>query len=592
MPIQVSRRGFLRHSAFGACGLLLSPFVTGLAAGQTTLTSSDTGADRLRAVQAFADQVLERGRDRWSGHRTPLFADGLNVDTGEPVEWRFDGRAYPLSNLASQQNLFRTLDTLSHLTGQPRYRQAAMDAFHYHFEQLTSPCGLLRWGGHQFINLATLEPVGHFDANCHELKNSFPYMELMWRVNPEATTRYVRAFWNAHILDWQQLDMNRHGAYGRTLGKLWAHPFEPPEPLFTGRGLTFINTGTDLIYAGAMLHGFSGEHGPIEWAERLAHQYVRARHPRTGLGVYQYSQPIRQRQPPEVLTEPAHTWSSYGDRAQNQFGRWFGDVAREAYVLWGGRTESIYGRNAVVQLHLAERLGDQGANLLRWTVDGLKAYAHHAYEPEKNRFRPMWADGTDMTGYVFPQFGYYGPKGTTVGPVRGSTAFLIAYARAFRLTGDPALWKTVRSLARGNDLGDLGTRPGRDPAPQLGTGHADPEAVFAVLEVHRAQPHPAYLELARSLADRLVDRHFYRGFFLPSRQHLNANFNAEEPLAILAVEAALRGAGEEVPAYVGSRGYVHGRFDGRGRTTDHAAIWGVRRPSTPAAAAPASRTSA
>ena len=58
-----------------------------------------------------------------------------------------------------------------------------------------------------------------------------------------------------------------------------------------------------------------------------------------------------------------------------------------------------------------------------------------------------------------------------------------------------------------------------------------------------------------------------------------------------AAEAALRGAGEEVPAYVGSRGYVHGRFDGRGRTTDHTAIWGVRRPSTPAAAAPAWRTS-
>jgi pectate lyase len=546
------------------------------AAAEEPVAHSAADEARLQAVRAFAGNVLKQGRDRWSGKNTPLFVDGLNLVTGEPVKWRFEGEEYIISNLASQQNLFRTLEALSTLTGEAKYRQAAEEAVRYHFTHLASECGLLRWGGHQFIDLATLEPVGRFDANCHELKNSFPHLEMMWRVDPEATARYLSAFWNAHILDWGKLDMNRHGSYGRAMGKLWDHEFQQPEPFFEGRGLTFINTGTDLIYAGALLYEFTGEKGALEWAERLAHQYVRARHPETGLGVYQYSKPIRRKDPPAELTQPSHTYSSYGDRAENQFGRWFGEVAREGYALWRAAS-SIYGRNAVVQLHLAERLGDPGRNFLQWTVDGLKAYVKHAYDPDRNQFRPMWADGTDLTGYVFPQFGYYGPKGTTLRPINADTGFLVAYARAFRLSGDAELWESVRALARGNGLGDWGEKPGENPAPDLGTESSRPEAVFALLEVHRAAPHPAYLELAGRLAENIVARSFHDGYFLPSPGHLNANFNAEEPLALLAVEAALRGRLDDLPAYVGSRGYIHGRFDGHGRTTDHSAIWNVLR---------------
>lgn len=530
----------------------------------------------LGAVRRFADRVLTLGRDRWSGRATPLFADGLNVRTKEPVCWRFEGSSHIISNLASQQNLFRTLDVLTRLTGDGRYREAAEDSVAYHFEHLVSECGMPRWGGHQFIDLATLEPVGRFDADCHELKNNFPYWELMWRVNPEATARCLRAFWNAHILDWGQLDMNRHGRYGLRLGPLWAHQFQEPEPLFEGRGLTFINTGTDLIHAGVMLHRFTAEPGAREWAERLAYQYVRARHPETGLGVYQYSRPVRRQQPPEELTLPSHTYSSYGDRAENQFGREFGEVAREAYALWGGRATSIYARNPLVQLHLAEQLGERGHDLRRWTVDGMKAYVEHAYEPGANRFRALWADGTDMTGHVIARFGYYGAVGTRIGPVAAGGAFLVAYARAFRLTRDPALWETVRQMARGNGLGDWGEQPGVGVQPNLGLEISDPEVVFALLEVWQVAAHWGYLDLARCVANNILARRHHGGWFIPSSRHAHANFNADEPLALLSIEAAVQGTLGECPAYVGGRGYLHGRFDGLGRTTDQTAIWSVR----------------
>jgi hypothetical protein len=73
----------------------------------------------LAAVRQFADQILAQGRDVY-GQPTPLFVDGLNVDTREPVKWKWaDGKEWVLCNLANQQGLFRTLDGLTRLTGEP-----------------------------------------------------------------------------------------------------------------------------------------------------------------------------------------------------------------------------------------------------------------------------------------------------------------------------------------------------------------------------------------------------------------------------------------------------------------------------------------
>ena len=102
----------------------------------------------LDAVRTFADNVLKYGRDTYGPKHTPLFVDGLNIHTHEPVKWiSKDGERWILSNLASQQNLFRTLDGLTRITGDPKYKQAAMDAIKYAFDNLRSPNGLLYWGG-------------------------------------------------------------------------------------------------------------------------------------------------------------------------------------------------------------------------------------------------------------------------------------------------------------------------------------------------------------------------------------------------------------------------------------------------------------
>lgn len=547
---------------------------------ETALSITPQIADSpyVSAVRQFADQVLEHGRDVYGDTHSPLFVDGIDIRTGDPVVWRYDGDEWILSNFASQQNLMRVLTSLSALTGDKRYREAAEAAAVYMFQHQRDDCGLLYWGGHQIIDLKTLQNIGHFDANCHELKNNIPFYEFLWEVDPKATTQYLRAFWNAHMFDWGVLDMNRHGPYGKEMGPLWDHTFHEPEPFFEGRGLTFINTGVDLIHAGATLYALAEEQGALQWALRLAEQYVRARHPETGLGAYQYSKPERRQDPPAdgPLTERL-TWSSYGDRAENQFGHIYGDVAREGWVVWRS-AKTVYVLPTLVQLELAEKLGNEGQPFIQWTVDGLRAFIEHAYDPEENHFRPMWADGTDLTGQSIQRTGYYGQEGTPFRPTMADADFLFAFARAFRLSQEEFLWDTIRSIMRGLQLGELGETP-NDPADfNHETQQSDATLIFALIELAKAVDEPStYLSMANRIADTILDQRFFEGYFLPSAQHVNASFDAIEPLALLSLEAAHRSLTDAAPIYSGGRGYIHGRYDGHGRTYDRNVIWNQRR---------------
>ena len=167
----------------------------------------------LDAVRIFADNVLKYGRDTYGPKHTPLFVDGLNIHTHEPVKWIApNGDRWILSNLASQQNLFRVLDSLTTITGDPKYRQAAVEAIEYAFENLRHPNGLFYWGHVTAYDAKEDDICG--EGKCgwediHTFKLHYPYYELMWEVNSKETKRFIEAFWSAHILDWSNLDMDR-----------------------------------------------------------------------------------------------------------------------------------------------------------------------------------------------------------------------------------------------------------------------------------------------------------------------------------------------------------------------------------------------
>jgi len=529
-----------------------------------------TQSPYLQAVRAFADLALARGRDHYRAHPTSLFVDGLNVDTSAPVEWLCDGQRWIICNPASQQDFVRTLVGLTNLTGDDRYRAAAAEAMQYFLDHYVDSRGLPKWGGHRFVDLSTGNVVG--EQNHHEFKTTYPFYEFLWQIAPAATQRLIEALWNAHVYDWSRLDMSRHGIYDAPQSKLWDEPYVGGDVFFCGKGLTFINAGSDLIYAGGMLHHFTNDAGALTWAKRLAHRYVEARDPKTGLGAYQYSQPTATMDP-----EQAGTLSAGGDRARRQFGAEFGERALEGRLLAPYHSERIYGHSAATQMQIGEMLGPDGAgaDLIRWAHDGLRAFARHAYDAEANTIKSMFTDGTPLTPSDVVRPGYYKPSVFASRPP--SSVLLFSFAQAFRITRDPELWTATRAMARGHELGDIGVNPGAGPSLDLETSCSDPIALFAVLQLALAVDRPEFLSLARAIGDNIVRDRFHDGFFLPSRDHVNASFNALEPLALLTLEAALHRDTDSIPRFTTGQPRIHGPYDGHGRTKDDVVIWSQKR---------------
>ena len=108
------------------------------------------------------------------------------------------------------------------------------------------------------------------------------------------------------------------GPFAKNFQNGWENEFIGAKPFFVAEGLTFINCGSDLIYAGAMLYSFTGNEKPLQWAKTLAQQYVNARDPVTKLGAFQYSQSRNQAGPPDDPDNIQYAWQTSGDRAQRQ----------------------------------------------------------------------------------------------------------------------------------------------------------------------------------------------------------------------------------------------------------------------------------
>ncbi|MBU1467233.1 MAG: pectate lyase, partial [Gammaproteobacteria bacterium] len=382
----------------------------------------NTMQNMLDYLTHYANTILEHYRDPY--HGTPLFFDGCNTFNNKPVSWKnTDGTEWELSNIASQQNLFRFFYGLSALTNQPKYKQAAQEAIQWHFDHADSS-GLIRWGGHSFLDLKTLNTVGPENKNMvHELKHHCPFYELMYETNPNATSRMIKAIWNCHVINWDNMEMTRHGSYGLEFDEItfWDKPQNRHlEPLREMKGLSFVNIGNDLVFSAGMLYKLDSDEKALSWAEFLMSQYVNSRHPNTKLGCYQYNRPLKTGDAPEDENDPQYTFSFWGDRAQRQFGPEYGDVAKEAWVLFKmdeealNGPEGIYGDCGLAQTLLARELGEDGKQLLDWTTEGLEAWAYYAYDANTNEIKPMFADGKDLTGQQIPRYGYYGKKGVEI----------------------------------------------------------------------------------------------------------------------------------------------------------------------------------
>ena len=550
-------------------GRLLAAAV--LLAGSRPALAADPAADSqryVRAVQTFADAVIEHGRDTYGKQHTPLFVDGLQVETLEPVRWKKGEQTWVLCNFASQQSLLRTLDGLSALTKDPSYRQAAEDATRYALAHLRSTNGLLYWGGHMAWDLRHAHAVGEY-ADVHEQKNHQPYYSLFWRVDAPATRQLLEAIWGSHVLDWSLLDYNRHASLRKPAPAQWDQPFLENTPVpfpSVGENLSFVNVTLPLLDAGVTLAVLGQNTNALTWTRRLIYRWQQCRDPKTGLCGGQLS--YRKK-----------------DRAQETLGQAHPDI-NEAKIVASYHRVGRYHHLPLAQMQAAEQLvaagGESaavGRDFIQWTSEDLKTYARYCWQPKTQQFISLLTDGTPIQ-WQQARSGYY--DSSSFAPAKPDGAILWGYAMAYRLTRDPAHWEMARQLASALNLGKIGQPAAAKRQLRFDTTAEDWHYIYALLELAKATNDRSFLKLAGRIADNLLKQQTKTGLF-PRPGRLYARTGDEIPLAILHLAAALNGRESLLPPAVLDNAFFHCQYDGAPganprvndkRTYDHVVFYG------------------
>jgi pectate lyase len=219
-------------------------------------------------------------------------------------------------------------------------------------------------------------------------------------------------------------------------------------------------------------------------------------------------------------------------------------------------------------MHIWERLGKKPQELLDRTVDGLLSFAKYTYIPETNKARPMFTDGTDLTGFALRRNGYFGNGPVSIAGKAGDVfvhydvglEFFLAYVRAYLLSGREELWDTAVCMARACGLGELGKIPAQGANVNIATSCSHVQAVFALAELYVRTGCRQYLELCGAVCNNIEAKHFNAGYYNHGAGYRYAKFDFQYPLALLTYHAAAAGKYELAPVYLNGSGFIHGNY--------------------------------
>ena len=555
--------------------------------GRNRLSPNEIERNRfLKAASLFADTAIQHGRDRYSGKDMPLFADCLHTDhlkapramtshrsgtEPKPTVW---------SSFQNQQNLMRLLASLSQLTGDSKYVRAAGDAAEYMFNNYWYPeSGVLHWGGHGYVDLATENRYG-MKGVVHEIEDVYPYWELLRAVDADRGEMLMKGIWEANIKDWDALHYNRHGDFKKQVdhANTWNRSWNGYKPPKISGDLSFISVALDMAYAAYSLGYQKQEAAPRIWAERLLNLIIKQRDPETGIW-------------PNLM----HPQSA--KRGLNIFGRKY-PQATEPRVYVGNQLNhtitQMMGMLTIVEN--AQKYGhvDEMAPIKAAVEQHIIGFLNAAYTPESNKLRSIVIDGTDLTDFrIKGPFKtaklYFGAKeGGAFLPQNITPLFTAVCARGYRVSGGESAFRDyLRTMFNAFGLGDIGADKNAEPSLNFDTTALEPAFIFACVDLFRVEPKTEFLAMAEHIGDNLIQvrQHADSGLFTleddfilhnrimdtPALQeshegqsvieilqdsHKTANLDAMEPLALLSIYAAQTGQYDIMPAWTAGGLYL------------------------------------
>ncbi len=256
----------------------------------------------LEAVQAFADALIEHGRDRYGSVPSPMYAADLDLATLQLPEQRppappgadeYAQQRYSFggSNLMWDILTLRAQYRLSEVTGQPVYARAADAYLRFFSQHCPSPTtGLFPWGQHAFWQLRSEEdpdrlgdqPWRWYGAagggGAHEFESFTPPWREMEDFAPEVILAFAQGVFDWHIKCEETFFFNRHGVLFDRRNPDQRPPFPPA---IGARDMAWERHAGLYMYTFAFAYQMTGDAKYLDWARGLSDLYWNVRDPET-----------------------------------------------------------------------------------------------------------------------------------------------------------------------------------------------------------------------------------------------------------------------------------------------------------------------
>ena len=232
-----------------------------------------TSEKSLRLVQRYTDALIEHGTDSYGHKHSPMLLSLMHRTKLEPFNSMpqapsgirpGDRVTTHGSNVNLDQNMYRVLYTLSEITGDSKYREAADAALSEFLAVSPSPeTKLFAWGEHLCWDLEADTWGTHETKAIHEPKRPTVLFEKFYELNAESIINYCDGLWE------HQLYSDENGRKDGNFSRHTAYDKHEPQ-----RNYDFPKEGGYFIHDWARAYAKTNEPRFLDYIDVLASRYT------------------------------------------------------------------------------------------------------------------------------------------------------------------------------------------------------------------------------------------------------------------------------------------------------------------------------